>query len=85
MPGNLGRLRCCRRYRLRSSRFRRQKNTSRKSVVERRRARRTDCSGLARAAVIPIMANVFMAVTLTRRTAEAEENWVARTGGLHAA
>lgn len=59
---------------LRKSRCKRQKNISRKSVMDRRRVRTNQCSGLASAAAIPTHTKLFIAFTLSRRTGKTEDN-----------
>jgi hypothetical protein len=58
----------------RKSRCNRQKNASRTSVMDRRRVRRSRCSGPVRAAVIPTRTKLFMAITLSRCNRKTEDN-----------
>ena len=56
------------------SRCNRQKNASRKSVLDRGRVRRNHRSGPARAAAIPTQTKLFMAITLSRCDRKTEDN-----------
>ena len=64
----------------RRSRCNRQKNASRKSVMERKRVCSSERNGSASAAAIPTMTRLFMATTLSRSNRKADTNSGDRIG-----